>query len=279
MKEGMVNFKEEARSQLLRFAFDPHDLNALAARYHDSYASASPFPHVVMDKFLPEDVLDAILEEFPDPKKIDWLHLNHDNSKKLASRDLLQIGGFTRHVISELNSSVFITFLEKLAGIDGLVPDPHLWGGGLHQIERGGYLNIHADFNRHPKLKLDRRLNLLLYLNKDWKEGYGGHLELWNRQMTRCEIKVLPLFNRCVIFSTTDFSFHGHPVPLTCPEGWTRKSLALYYYTNGRPLEERTSSHSTLYRHPGIKESNLMLILRKVSRKFRTWFYPDRQAK
>ncbi len=103
-------------------------------------------------------------------------------------------------------------------------------------------------FNRHEKLQLDRRLNLLIYLNKDWKEDYGGYFEMWNTEMTRCEKKVLPIFNRCVIFSTTDFSYHGHPEPLTCPEGWTRKSLALYYYSNGRPAEEISGDHSTLFK-------------------------------
>jgi Rps23 Pro-64 3,4-dihydroxylase Tpa1-like proline 4-hydroxylase len=148
--------------------------------------------------------------------------------------------------------SVFIDFLETLTGITGLLPDPHLWGGGLHQIQRGGFLKVHADFNRHERLDLDRRLNLLVYLNKDWKEEYGGQLELWSRDMKRCEERVLPVFNRCVVFSTTDTSYHGHPDELTCPEGWTRKSMALYYYTTGRSAEETSQSHSTLYQErPG----------------------------
>ncbi|NEN95926.1 MAG: 2OG-Fe(II) oxygenase, partial [Moorea sp. SIO3I7] len=133
---------------------------------------------------------------------------------------------------------------------------PHFVGGGLHQIEKGGYLKIHADFNRHTKLRLDRRLNLLIYLNKDWQEDYGGHFEMWDTEMTQSQKKILPVFNRCVIFSTTDFSYHGHPEPLTCPEGRTRKSLALYYYSNGRPAEELSKSgdHSTLFKaRPGEK--------------------------
>jgi hypothetical protein len=95
---------------------------------------------------------------------------------------------------------------------------------------------------------LDRRLNLLLYLNKDWKEEYGGHLELWNRDMTQCGAKLLPVLNRVMVFGTTDFTYHGHPDPLKCPEGMTRKSLALYYFTNGRPAEELSGEHSTLFR-------------------------------
>jgi Rps23 Pro-64 3,4-dihydroxylase Tpa1-like proline 4-hydroxylase len=119
--------------------------------------------------------------------------------------------------------------------------------GGLHQIERGGFLDVHIDFNVHPKLRLDRRLNMLIYLNHDWPEEYGGHLELWSRDMTSCEKRILPLFNRTVIFSTTDGSFHGHPRPLSCPEGRTRKSVSLYYYTSGRPEEERSPAHDTIF--------------------------------
>jgi hypothetical protein len=108
---------------------------------------------------------------------------------------------------------------------------------------------VHADFNKHPVFNLDRRLNALLYLNKDWKEEYGGHLELWNRDVTRCEAKILPVFNRLAVFGTTDFTFHGHPNPLQCPEGTTRKSLALYYFSNGRPAEEiNGSSNTTLFK-------------------------------
>jgi hypothetical protein len=111
-------------------------------------------------------------------------------------------------------------------------------------------LKIHTDFNWYPRLKLDRRLNLLLYLNRNWEENYGGHLELWSPNMARCERKILPIANRCVIFSTTNSSYHGHPDALTCPEGWTRKSLALYYYSNGRPQDEKT--YSTVFKaRPG----------------------------
>jgi hypothetical protein len=107
---------------------------------------------------------------------------------------------------------------------------------------------MHADFNKHRRFGLDRRLNALLYLNKDWREDYGGHLELWNRDMTQCEAKILPVYNRLAVFGTTDFTFHGHPNPLQCPEGMTRKSLALYYFTNGRPAEEVSGEHSTLFK-------------------------------
>jgi len=157
-----------------------------------------------------------------------------------------------RHLLSDLNGMVFIDFLETLTGISGLVPDPHYQGGALHQILPGGRLEIHADFNRHKRLHLDRRLNVLIYFNKDWPESYGGNLELWDVNMTRCVKKAAPIFNRCVIFSTTSNSYHGHPEPLTCPDGRTRNSIAMYYYTNGRPESETSEPHSTLWqKRPG----------------------------
>jgi Rps23 Pro-64 3,4-dihydroxylase Tpa1-like proline 4-hydroxylase len=233
----------EFKSQL-----QPEYLEELANKYQTEYAQNQPFPHIIIDNFLPETLLEQVLEEFPDSKKIDWKKFDNSAEKKLASTSELQMGKNTRSLLYQLNSSTFVNFLEKLTGIDGIIPDPHFVGGGLHQIERGGYLKIHADFNRHKRMRLDRRLNLLIYLNKDWQEEYGGHFEMWDTEMSKCEKKILPIFNRCVIFSTTDFSFHGHPEPLNCPENRTRKSLALYYYTNGRPAEEVTNGHTTLFK-------------------------------
>jgi Rps23 Pro-64 3,4-dihydroxylase Tpa1-like proline 4-hydroxylase len=236
--------------------FDPDYLNNLALSHHTEYITAKPFPHIVIDNFLPEPILDEILEEFPKPDSIDWQSFKVARERKLASKSELQMGEKTRFLLYQFNSGVFLNFLEQLTGIEGLLPDPYFGGGGLHQIERGGYLKVHTDFNRHTKLQLDRRLNLLVYLNKNWQEEYGGHLQLWDSEMTRCERAVLPIFNRCVIFNTTDFSYHGHPDPLNTPEGVTRRSLALYYYSNGRPAEELAGNgdHTTIFQaRPGEK--------------------------
>lgn len=246
--------------QRLEFIFDPVRMEKLADERRAHYAQAKPFPHIVMDNFLPEGVLRDVLMEFPEPKQADWIQYDDHAQSKLASKTEAQLGDNTRFLLYQFNSSVFINFLERLTSITGLIPDPHFTGGGLHQIKRGGFLKIHADFNRHPFLPLDRRLNLLLYLNEDWKEEYGGCLELWSRDMSECVVRIPPIFNRCVIFSTTDFSFHGHPDPLTCPEGQTRKSLALYYYSNGRPTEETSHGHDTLFQHrPGEAYGSLLL--------------------
>jgi hypothetical protein len=171
-------------------------------------------------------------------------------------------------LLYHLNSITFLSFLSEVTGIPNLLPDPCFDGGGLHQIVPGGKLAIHADFNKHRRYGLDRRLNLLLYLNKDWREEYGGHLELWNRDMSQCEARVLPVFNRVMVFTTTEFTYHGHPDPLRCPEGMTRKSLALYYFTNGRPSEEQSGEHSTVFRarHAGELRPTVKQRLRNLAR-------------
>jgi hypothetical protein len=235
------------------FALDAERLTALADGVREGYQLARPFPHVVIDGFMPEEVLENVLAEFPAPDAIPWdVFTDHGHTRKLATERQALMGPWTRHVLHELNSGPMIEFLERLTGIDGLLPDPHMFGGGLHQIEPGGFLDVHADFNYYDRLRLDRRLNALLYLNRDWPEEFGGHLELWNRDMSACEQRVLPVFNRLVVFSTTSFSFHGHPVPVRCPAPRTRRSLAAYYYSNGRPEAEAMGVHSTLYQQPGV---------------------------
>jgi Rps23 Pro-64 3,4-dihydroxylase Tpa1-like proline 4-hydroxylase len=227
-------------------------LDRLARENAVRYQSNLPFAHIYFDNFLPISDAEAVLREFPAPKELKWSEFSNQNERKLAFDVAEKLPDSIRNVLYFLNSRPMIQFLETLTGIDGVIPDPYFVGGGLHQIKPGGHLEVHADFNRHSKLKLDRRINLLIYLNKDWKEEYGGHFELWNRDVTRAEQKILPLFNRCAIFSTTDFSFHGHPTPLTCPPDRSRKSLATYYYSNGRPNEELSDPHSTLFmRRPG----------------------------
>jgi hypothetical protein len=235
-----------------RFHFDRDQLLALADASREAYASARPYPHAAFDDFLPTGVLDEVLAEFPKADEADWFAFDSPTERKLATKDDSIMGEATRHLLAELNSGPFIDFLERLTGITGLVPDPHFAGGGLHQIERGGHLKIHADFNRHPHTGLERRLNVLVYLNRNWKDEYGGAFELWGPDMSRCEASILPYFNRCVIFSTTSTSFHGHPEPLNCPEGETRKSLALYYYSKDRPTDEAAAAHNTLFQaRPG----------------------------
>jgi Rps23 Pro-64 3,4-dihydroxylase Tpa1-like proline 4-hydroxylase len=226
----------------MKLNYDPQPLRA-------QYVAAEPFPHIALDGLFDDETLDAVLREFPSREQMKWREFDTPLERKLGYyHETSTISKTVRDFLNEMNSFEMLLWLEALTGIDGLIPDPYFGGGGLHQIEPGGFLKIHADFNVHPKLKLDRRLNMLIYLNKDWRDEYGGHLELWDRDMSTCRKKILPLFNRTVIFSTTDTSFHGHPHPLTAPEGMSRKSVSLYYYTAGRPEDERSAPHDTLFK-------------------------------
>jgi hypothetical protein len=223
-------------------------LNAEPSPLRERYVSAQPFPHIVIDNLFSDETLDSLLAEFPRPGDIEWAAFDNATEKKLGYKYTSPLGRTLRDFLWEMSSPPVLQFLEALTGVEGLIPDPYFGGAGPHQILPGGFLKIHADFNWHPLLKLDRRLNLLVYLNKEWREEYGGHLELWDRDMAHCGQRILPVFNRTVVFSTTDFSFHGHPAPLACPPGMSRKSVSFYYYTNGRPDEERSAPHDTIFK-------------------------------
>jgi hypothetical protein len=227
-------------------------LESLAKENAEAYKTNKPFPHIYFDDFLPVSAAEAALRDFPEPKQLAWAEFDRPKERKLAFDEVERLPRSVREVLYFLNSRPMVRFLEVLTGIDGVISDPYYVGGGLHQIKPGGNLEVHVDFNRHNKFKLDRRINLLIYLNKNWKEEYGGHFELWNRDMSAAEQKILPIFNRCAIFSTTEFSYHGHPTPLACPPDRTRKSMATYYYSNGRPEEEISGEHTTLFQtRPG----------------------------
>lgn len=244
---------EVAVLQTLDFLNEQYrDLQAVAQQYKNHYQSAEPFPNIYFENFFNPAVLDAVLDEFPNLEGKDDIRYHTPNEIKLASKGERRFGTVTKAFTHFLNSEPFLLFLQELTGIEEtLTPDPYFEGGGFHQTKPGGFLKIHADFNKHRQTGLDRRLNVLVYLNKDWKEEYGGHFELWNRDMTKCEKKILPAFNTMAMFTTSDFSYHGLPNPLTCPPDRSRKSLALYFYTNGRPAHEINTGledHTTLFK-------------------------------
>ncbi len=249
---------------------NPKTLQQLAESNARDYQSNSPFPHIVLDEFMPKEALKQVLDAFPSPEQLAFYQYDNPLEKKLAFDQLDQLPACIASLLQELNSPAFLRFLETLTGIEGLMGDPYYRGGGIHQIPKGGKLDVHVDFNCHPKLKLQRRLNALIYLNEDWDEDYGGHFELWSgRQekgqhyLEQCEQSVLPIFNRFVLFNTSETSYHGHPEPLNCPENRTRKSIATYYYTVDRPEDEVADPHSTTFiKRPTDKEDEELEQLR-----------------
>ena len=227
-------------------------LTDFADKNRERYATAKPFPHIAIDNFLHPEILDAVLRDFPGRDSEPWEAMVDKDQKKFAANVVSKMAPSVRQVLYFLNSREIVNFLEKLTGIEGLIPDPHYAGGGCHELRPGGFLKVHADFNWHKQMRLDRRINLLIYLNKNWQPEYGGNLELWDTTMSHKVAEYGPLFNRCVIFNTTDNSFHGNPVPVSCPPDRSRRSLAFYYYTNGRPAGEVSQSHGTLFKNrPG----------------------------
>lgn len=221
------------------------------ATLRQSFLSAEPFPHLVLDGLFDPAELREVVRGFPGPADMQWAAFESETEKKLGfHHEKSRLPKAIRQFLYKLNSFEMLSFLEDVTGIEGLIPDPYFGGGGIHQIVRGGFLKIHADFNVHPKLKLDRRLNMLVYLNEPWDDSWGGALELWNRDMSEARATISPLFNRTVVFATSDHSYHGHPSPLACSEETTRKSLSLYYYTNGRPEDERSAAHDTIFVEP-----------------------------
>ena len=213
----------------------------------EHYRSNLPFAHSVFENFVPVGLLKKVLKEFPAPTDPVWTsRFRNTNEIKLGCSDFFQWGPYTKMLLIYLNSAPFLKRLEALTGISNIIPDPYYLGGGLHCLPQGGKLNMHVDFNLHSGLNLDRRLNLLIYLNMDWRAEYGGELIMQSEDKKQ-EQRVVPEFNRAVLFSTTSSSFHGNPEPVRAPDGRTRNSLALYYYTAGRPKHE-VAEHSTIFK-------------------------------
>lgn len=240
--------------------FDYEAWNDKLPELSKQYQGASPYPHIVLENFLNPDELDACIHEFNTLNETDgWINYKHYNEKKRGLNKLDVLPTAIKATINELNGPEFLEFLSKITGIKGLLKDDHLEGGGIHQSGRGGFLNIHADFTVHPHHRnWQRRVNVLVYLNKGWQEEWGGKLELWDREMKACEVKVLPVFNRCVIFNTDADSYHGHPEPMTCPEDRFRRSIALYYYT----VEDKPFRRATHYQaRPGEGSKKFMVKL------------------
>jgi Rps23 Pro-64 3,4-dihydroxylase Tpa1-like proline 4-hydroxylase len=224
----------------------------LALQHREEFISADPFPHTVIDDFLPISVARELARHVPAPndesypwvvsKKSDAVkqYIHHEPSMPLPIRQIFR----------ELNSHQGLLFFELLTGTESLLPDPYLVGGGIHISGGGDFLGIHADFNWHHKLLAYRRINAILYLTENWDESWGGATELWSCDGTERRREIPPRFNRLLVFETSENSYHGHPVPLELPENVFRRTLNIYYYhrhaRTGDP--ETTEPHWTNYK-------------------------------
>ncbi len=217
-------------------SFDAPDFQAAALARRDEFTSAEPFPHLVLEDFLPAATADALAAEFAS-SALRWKSYHHVNERKRVCSDVTTMGPVARAVVAALQAPPFLRTLEALAGVPDLVADPELDGSGLQETVPGGFLNVHADHLAHATRRTwSRQLNLLLFLNPDWPDAYRGWLELWDCSVTRCVRRIAPSFNRCVVFRTTPSSFHGVPEGVECPPDRVRRSLALYYFHDERAL-------------------------------------------
>jgi hypothetical protein len=247
---------------------NPIDREALKIRV----AKSTPVPNFMIDNFLDEDFANRVLAAYPTFE--DALKQGKSFSA-VNERGKVQVtdSALFAEPVAELNRTLaspeFLELLSDVFQIPNLLPDESLIGGGIHQTGPRGHLDVHVDFNYIEERQLHRRLNILIYFNKDWREEWGGNIELWDKDVKVCEHSYSPIFNRCVIFNTNDISYHGVSA-VKCPEGRTRKSFAAYYYTKEAPAHWTGQAHSTIFkaRPTELLKGNVLMPLEQAKQKF-----------
>jgi len=217
------------------------NLSVLAQRYK----SAKPFPHIVFDNLFSDDLLDRLVEEMPAIDKKKWVESDDEHLTEFNLRSAVELGETGYRFSSFLHSAGFLYFLSEITGIFQLLPDPYLQGSGYHILPRGAKFDVHADRNTAYETGLTRRLSLITYLNKSWPHEYGGQLELWNADGSRCEAVIEPIFNRTILFEIGDQYFHGVPAQVACPQGRSRNSWVAYYHTAA--FGTQAAPHTSIY--------------------------------
>lgn len=209
------------------------DLKAMTERFK----AGKPFNHIVIDNFWRPEIAQELVAEFPDYNSDVWTaHYHNPLEDKKACNHWDRFPKTTYQAFDYLNGDGFTNIVEHITDTWGIKNDVGLHGGGWHCHHKGGKLNIHLDYSIHPKLKLERHFNLIIYMTPNWNPKWGGGLEFWssdeNGKPIECSTTVENKFNRAVIFDTTQNSWHGLPEQLNCPEGINRQSLAIYYLTD-----------------------------------------------
>ena len=224
--------RERHTIDLVSFTGPIDRLRSQSEAFHSNYVSGSPYPHLAVENLFDPDDLDRLAAEFPKSEERDWLTWDHKNELKTTSRGIKKLPPFTQLFCLWLNSHEFIGEIERITGIDNLVGDPTFYGAGLHEMFKGGWLSMHTDFTSHPSLSLTRCVNLLIYLNRDWDADWGGELELWDKNNQGKRVAYPPFFNQTVILPTNSETFyHGAPRRISCPDGYSRKLVSIYYWT------------------------------------------------
>jgi Rps23 Pro-64 3,4-dihydroxylase Tpa1-like proline 4-hydroxylase len=232
-------------------------LEEFAAIPAEQFSQAAPFPHIVLDGLFPDEQIHQahdLLNALPD----DYWEKTNDQGIEVKLRSKwtseYDIPEPAREMVRFFNSGQFLRALSRLTGIPHLIADPYYTGGGFNMIKPGGYLDVHVDGNWHDAMQVHRRLNLILYLNPNWRPEWVGELNLYDDKAEKAVVSITPMANRLMIFETNDYSYHGHPEPLEAPDGEARTSIILYYYTSSpRPADQVQVErpHSALWRSSG----------------------------
>ena len=219
-------------------------------RLRREWLSAEPFPHIKIEPFLQPDLAKAIAASYPSFEQARTLGQEFravNETGKIQITDTARFPEPIKELAVLLASPSFLAQLAQITGIEDLLADPALSGGGMHMTGPEGRLDVHVDFNVETKTRWHRRLNLLLYFNADWRPEWRGAVELWDRDVKKRHHAYAPLLNRCVIFETSQISYHGVE-QVDCPPGVARKSFAAYYYTEQPPEHWNGVTHNTIFR-------------------------------
>jgi Rps23 Pro-64 3,4-dihydroxylase Tpa1-like proline 4-hydroxylase len=211
------------------------------------FISAEPYEHIIIDNFFNEEYLNTLINEFPsiNDKEYKWYLYNNPIEKKYALNNFEKLLNYN-DLFKQLQTPEFVNIISQITSIKNLENDPHLHGAGVHYHPNGGKLDMHLDYSVHPITGKERRVNLIIYLNKEWKEEYNGDLQLWDINFEKPVRKYYPEYNRAVLFRTSDISYHGLPTPIKCPDNIGRKSLAIYYVSE--PRDNVTKRYKAEYR-------------------------------
>jgi len=234
----------------------------------EAFSNHNPIRHIVIDNFLQPEIAEKIFQNFPGIDNMNT-HYKGINEKKAEHSDFSHLHPYFETVRNTLASNDFTEWLTSITNIPSLESVPDRLGYGLHQGANNSFLDVHVDYNIHPIKKLYRKLNLILFFNSEWKDSWGGHLELWDKDVKNCIQKISPVLNRCVIFECSSVSYHGYK-KITVPEGITRKSYYQYFFT---PIPLNTNYHDTIFKpvpETGITKKTLTLskdMIKNVAKK------------
>jgi hypothetical protein len=232
------------------------------------YQGAKPFPHVIMNKLFPEEILDSLLVEMSQMGRERWSSIDQDTRERtLRMRSAAEMGAAGDRLLSIVHSAAFLYFLSEITGIPHLLPDPYLQGSGYAMMRRSDYFSVHSDRNVAYETGLVRRLAMIIFLNKSWSPEYHGELELWSHDAKRCDVSIRPLYNTTVLFEVANPNYHGVPTPLACPTDRMRQSFILYYHTSSLKEETDLKPHTSIFapRLYGTNRATLKSFIRDMT--------------